>query len=157
VVSVDLFAGDIFRDDIRRGTAEKFIDAPAGRMAVGMVFDHRHHLLFVAGGFTAQAYVYDTRSGDTVRSDQFAANSVINDVTLTGSGAWFTDSSKPVLYFVPVSKTGELGTFAGTPYRSLVRRSARSSTLRSRCCSDEYQDGTGMAGHRSLSDRSQPA
>ena len=108
----DLFAGDIFRGDVQRGTAEMFIDAPDGRQAVGMVFDRRHNLLFVAGGFTGQAYVYDTRSGDTVRSYQFAAeNSVINDVTLTGNGAWFTDSKKPVLYFVPVSKTGELGDF----------------------------------------------
>jgi sugar lactone lactonase YvrE len=110
----DLFAGDIFRGDVQRGTAERFIDAPDGRQAVGMVFDRRHDLLFVAGGFTGQAYVYDTRSGDTVRSYQFAAadsGSVINDVTLTGNGAWFTDSGKPVLYFVPVSKTGELGAF----------------------------------------------
>ena len=30
----DLFAGDIFRGSIRRGTAELFIDAPTGRMAV---------------------------------------------------------------------------------------------------------------------------
>ena len=34
---------------------------------------------------------------------------MINDVTLTGSGAWFTDSTKAMLYFVEVSKRGELG------------------------------------------------
>jgi sugar lactone lactonase YvrE len=108
----DLFAGDIFRGDVQRGTAEMFIDAPVGRQAVGMVFDRRHDLLFVAGGFTGQGYVYDTRSGDTVRSYQFAAaGSVINDVTLTGDGAWFTDSAKPVLYFVPLNNKGEPGTF----------------------------------------------
>jgi sugar lactone lactonase YvrE len=110
----DLFAGDIFRGDVQRGTAEMFIDAPDGRMALGMVFDRRHDLLFVAGGFTGQAYVYDTRSGDAVGSYQFAAadsGSVINDVALTGNGAWFTDSGKAALYFVPVSKTGELGAF----------------------------------------------
>jgi hypothetical protein len=88
-----------------------FIDAPAGRMAVGMAFDRRHDLLFVAGGFTGQAYVYDTRSGETVKSYDFVTDgtSLINDVTLTGSGAWFTDSTKAVLYFVEVSKRGELG------------------------------------------------
>jgi hypothetical protein len=32
----DLFRGDIFRGDLQRGTAERFIDAPQGRMAVGM-------------------------------------------------------------------------------------------------------------------------
>ena len=109
----DLFAGDIFRGDVQRGTAELFIDAPAGRMALGMVFDRRHDLLFVAGGFTGQAYVYDTRSGETVETYQFAAanTSVINDVTLTGSGAWFTDSAKAVLYFVPLNNKGEPGAF----------------------------------------------
>ena len=62
----DLFTGDIFRGDIQRGTAELFIDAPATvppRMAVGMVADLEHDLLFVAGGFTGQAYVYDTVTG----------------------------------------------------------------------------------------------
>jgi hypothetical protein len=62
----DLFAGDIFRGDVQRGTAQLFIDAPAGRMAVGMAADLEHDLLFVAGGFTGQAYVYDTRTGATV-------------------------------------------------------------------------------------------
>ncbi len=59
----ELFTGDIFRGNVRRGTAKKFIDAPDGRNALGMAFDRRHDLLFVAGGQTGQAYVYDTRSG----------------------------------------------------------------------------------------------
>ena len=67
----DLFAGDIFRGDVQRGTAELFIDAPAGRMAVGMAADLEHDLLFVAGGFTGQGYVYDTRTGATVAIYQF--------------------------------------------------------------------------------------
>ena len=46
----DLFAGDIFRGDLRAGTASLFIDAPAGRQALGMKADVPHGLLFVAGG-----------------------------------------------------------------------------------------------------------
>jgi sugar lactone lactonase YvrE len=109
----DLFAGDIFRGNLQRGTAELFIDAPAGRMAVGMAADLPHQLLFVAGGFTGQAYVYDTRSGATVASYQLGdpATSIINDVAVTRRGAWFTDSLQAKLYFVPVSRAGIPGPF----------------------------------------------
>ncbi len=108
----DFLRGDIFRGSIRRGTAEVFIDAPDGRMAVGMAADLAHHLLFVAGGF-GQAYVYDTRTGATVASYQFAdpATSIINDVAVTRRGAWFTDSLQAQLYFVPVSRAGVPGPF----------------------------------------------
>ena len=107
----DLFAGDIFRGDLQRGTAELFIDAPAGRMAVGMAADLAHDLLFVAGGFTGQAYVYDLRTGATVATYQFTTPpaTVINDVAVTRLGAWFTDSAQAQLYFVPVSRAGSPG------------------------------------------------
>jgi hypothetical protein len=115
----DLFTGDIFRGDVQRGTAEQFIDAPAGRMAVGMAADREHDLLFVAGGFTGQGYVYDTRTGATVAIYQFGtpgtamapSTAMVNDVALTKDGAWFTDSFQPRLYFVPVSEAGVLGSF----------------------------------------------
>jgi sugar lactone lactonase YvrE len=104
----DLFAGDIFRGNLKRGTAELFIDAPDGRMAVGMAADLPHNLLFVAGGFTGQGYVYDLNSGATVATYQFATPpaTVINDVAVTRRGAWFTDSRQALLYFVPVSRAG---------------------------------------------------
>jgi sugar lactone lactonase YvrE len=107
----DLFQGDIFRGDLQRGTAELFIDAPAGRMAVGMAADLAHDLLFVAGGFTGQAYVYDLRTGATVATYQFATPpaTVINDVAVTRLGAWFTDSAQAQLYFVPISRAGAPG------------------------------------------------
>ena len=91
-----------------------FIDAPDGRMAVGMAADLAHHLLFVAGGL---AYVYDTRTGATVATYQFAdpATSIINDVAVTRCGAWFTDSLQAQLYFVPVSRAGVPG-----PFRTLA-------------------------------------
>ena len=112
----DLFAGDIFRGDAQHGTAELFIDAPAGRQAVGMVADLAHELLFVAGGFTGQGYVYDTGTGATVATYQFASpGSLVNDVALTKDGAWFTDSFQAKLYFVPVSATGAPG-----PFRTLA-------------------------------------
>ena len=110
----DLFKGDIYRGDLQHGTAELFIDAPDGRMALGMKVDQRGDLLFVAGGFTGQGYVYDTASGATLAMYQFADpadGTVINDVAVTRDGAWFTDSAQPQLYFVPMSPSGSLGAF----------------------------------------------
>jgi sugar lactone lactonase YvrE len=99
----DLLTGDVYRGDVRRGTAAKFVDAPAGRFATGMKADLDDHLLFVAGGPTGQGYVYSTTTGAPVASYPFAtAPTFINDVALTSRGAWFTDSSRAVLYFVPV-------------------------------------------------------
>jgi sugar lactone lactonase YvrE len=80
-------------------------------MAVGMAADLRHDLLFVAGGFTGQGYVYDLGTGATVASYQFATPpaTVINDVAVTRRVAWFTDSLQGQLYFVPVSRAGVPG------------------------------------------------
>jgi sugar lactone lactonase YvrE len=102
----DLFRGDIYRGDLRRGSAELFIDVPDGppniTKGVGMDVDLRHDLLFVAGGDQGTATVYDSRTGATVAAYDIGAQSLINDVTVTPAGAWFTDSLQPKLYFVPI-------------------------------------------------------
>jgi hypothetical protein len=108
----DLMRGDIYRGDIRSGKAELFIDVSGfdatQRAAVGMKADAGNDLLFVAGGATGKAYVYDTGSGEHVK-DYTLAPGFINDVTLTGEGAWFTNSAAPELYFIPVGPHGKLG------------------------------------------------
>ena len=106
----DLGRGDIFRGDLRKGTAELFIDAPDGRAAVGLKADVRNDLLFVSGGGTGRAYVYDTDTGAEVADLLLApGGGFINDVTLTRDGAYFTNSQAAELYFVPVGHDGELG------------------------------------------------
>ena len=104
----ELTTGDIFRGDIRKGTATRFIDAPAGRAAVGMKADTCNGLLFVAGGATGKAFVYSTETGKPIADFQLGKG-FINDVTLTGDGAWFTNSAAAELYFLPVGEHGELG------------------------------------------------
>lgn len=107
----DLLNGNIFRGDIDRGTAKLFITAPEGRAAVGMKVDQDNDLLFVAGGGTGQAYVYDLDTKETVRVYDLApaGTSFINDVTLTHDGAWFTNSRAGELYRIPISRDGEPG------------------------------------------------
>lgn len=107
----DLATGDIFRGDIHKGTAKKFIDVPDGRVAVGMKADNENDLLFVAGGASGKAYVYDTDDRKTVKTIQLTRKAAfINDVALTDRGAWFTNSQQAELYFVPVGDHGGLGT-----------------------------------------------
>ncbi|WP_322767460.1 hypothetical protein [Frankia sp. Cr1] len=109
----DLFLGNIFRGDLIRGTAELFIDVPDGRLAMGMWADLRHGWLFVAGAL-GWAYVYDIQTGATVATYQLGKIddlrlTVVNKVFVNRQGAYFSDSSSAVLYFVPISPTGELG------------------------------------------------
>jgi sugar lactone lactonase YvrE len=110
----ELFGGDIFRGDLQEGTAEPFIDAPPGQMALGLKVDDPSGLLFVAGGFSGQGYVYDTVTGAALATYQFGTPgmSIVNDVVITRDGAWFTDSVQPMLYFVPISPTGVPGDFS---------------------------------------------
>jgi hypothetical protein len=58
--------------------------------------------------------VYDAATGEELAFYDFASGSdtVVNDVTLTKTAAWFTDSFRPVLYMVPIAADGTLGTQA---------------------------------------------
>ena len=107
-----LTSGDIFRGDLRSGTGAVFIDAAPGRVALGMKVDEAHHRLFVAGGFTGAAYVYDTVTGAPLATFQLATAgaALLNDVVLTPAGAYVTDSFAPVLYLIPFGPGGALGT-----------------------------------------------
>lgn len=106
----DLFKGDIYRGDLRSGSASLFRDVPNGRNAAGMKVDVPHNLLFVAGAFTGQGYVYDARTGADVAVLQLANPGFINDVVVADGAAWFTDSGQPHLYRVPIGADGSIGT-----------------------------------------------
>jgi sugar lactone lactonase YvrE len=108
----DLVKGDIYRGSLRTGKVKLFIDAPDGRNALGIKVDARHGLLFVAGGATGQAYVYNLRTGADVAQIQLATagDSFINDVVVTGDTAWFTDSMQAQLYKVDIIGRGSVDT-----------------------------------------------
>lgn len=103
-----LNGGAIFRGDLRTGEVEMI--APTGsKMSVGMKYDQRSGLLFVAGGVFGTAYVYNGETGDMVTSYQLTTNpSFINDVILTGDSAYFTDSSQKQFYRLPLGPNGSL-------------------------------------------------
>jgi len=101
--------GAVFRGNVKTGEGEVFIPAQEGRQAIGLKFDKRTDLLFVAGGPTGFAYIYDGETGENIADIQLTTEtSFINDVVITKNAAYFTDSLRPVLYRVPLEKNGEL-------------------------------------------------
>ncbi len=98
--------GDIYRLNLRTGKGRVISQGP-GTSSVGLKVDRRGRL-FVSGGPAGDARVVDGRSGRILRSYQFAtSDTFVNDVTLTRRVAWFTDSSQPRLYGVPLGKRGK--------------------------------------------------
>ncbi len=96
-----LAAGAVYSGDLRTGAGAVLVQPQAGRVSVGLEFDGG--LLYVAGGPTGRAYVYDAATGSPVASYQLTTDpSFINDVVVTKDAAYFTDSFQPVLYRVPL-------------------------------------------------------
>lgn len=101
--------GRIFQADLLTGQGRMLVDPGAGRNAIGMKVDARGRL-FVAGGETGQAYVYDAATGADLAVFTLAQGTAfINDVILTPLAAWFTDSRNPVLYRLPLAADGSPG------------------------------------------------
>lgn len=105
-----LWDGDIYRGDLRSGKGAVFIDV-TNRQSLGMKVDEGRHRLFVAGGFTGHAYVYDTRDGSTIADFTLGTpgSTLVNDVAITRDAAYFTETFAPVIYKVPIARNGTLG------------------------------------------------
>lgn len=105
-----LVGGDIYRGNLRTGEGEIIVPPQEGQVAVGMKVDHRNRL-WVAGGGTGTARVYDAGSGELLRTYELSSSTptFVNDVVVTQRAAWFTDSMRPVLYRVPIAPDGTLG------------------------------------------------
>ena len=100
--------GAVYRGNLRTGTGSVLVQPQSGRASIGLKVDRGR--LFVAGGPTGMAFVYDARTGANVASYQLSTGgSFINDVVVTKRAAWFTDSFKPVLYRVPLGPNGRPG------------------------------------------------
>jgi hypothetical protein len=103
--------GRIARGNLRAGTSEVFVSNAVVKSAVGLKADVRHRLLWVSGGGTGKASVYDLKTGALVTTLTLTtAASFINDVVVTREAAYFTNSLAKELYRVPVSRKGVVGT-----------------------------------------------
>ena len=99
--------GAVYRGDLRTGKGATLVQGASGRAAIGI--EHDRGRIFVAGGTTGKAFVYDARSGALQREIQLATGSgatFVNDVAVTRRAAYFTDSNRAVLYRVGLTKNG---------------------------------------------------
>ena len=99
--------GDIYAADLQTGEGELVIEGP-GTSAVGLDFDRRTGYLFVSGGANGDGRIYNTHTGDLVTAYDFGGG-FVNDVIVTPTAAYFTDSFMPVLYKVELSHAGTPG------------------------------------------------
>jgi sugar lactone lactonase YvrE len=100
--------GAVYRGDLRTGEGAVVVPGQTGRVSVGLKFDPRSGLLFVSGGPTGRAFIYDADTGALEVELQLApsAPTFINDVVVTREAAYFTDSMRPVLYKVSLDANG---------------------------------------------------
>ena len=100
--------GAIYRGDLRTGRGAVLVQGGAGKAAIGV--EQAGGRLYVAGGPTGKAFVYDARTGATIATYQLTTQQTfINDVTVAGNAAWFTDSVNKVLYRVQIAANGRPG------------------------------------------------
>lgn len=103
--------GSIFAGDLSTGEGSILVSPPPGRMAVGLDVDDRSNTLFVAGGLFGSGYFYDAKTGAEMGMIQFStAPTFVNDVIVTRSAAFFTDSFRHYIYKVPLGPAGQVGT-----------------------------------------------
>lgn len=102
--------GAIYAADLRTGEGAILVPGQAGRVAVGLSFDPRTNYIFVAGGGTGKAYVYDADTGALVQEYALTApGGFVNDVIVTRDAAHFTQSARAEYYRVPLGPDGQPG------------------------------------------------
>jgi hypothetical protein len=102
--------GPIYRGDYRSGDIELVVSPDPSRVSLGMSFDQRTNLLYVAGAFAGAAHVFDVTTGNEVATIPLATPGIsfINDAAVTRDAVYFTDSFNPFIYRVPLGDDGVL-------------------------------------------------
>jgi streptogramin lyase len=102
--------GAVRQIDARTGESFTLVQPTAGRSATGLEYDAKDERLFVSGGGTGSAFVYDAVTGAPIADYLLteAAPRFINDNVLTKDAVYFTDSRRPWFYRLPLGHHGEL-------------------------------------------------
>jgi hypothetical protein len=102
IYSGSLRNGAILKISPRTGHGRLLARGRAGRVAVGIDYDARRNLLWVAGGATGQIRAQDADTGRVVAHYSFGGGRFLNDLTVTRRGVFATDSFSDQLAVVPL-------------------------------------------------------
>jgi WD40 repeat protein len=114
--------GSILRGHVSEPAADSFIPGTTGQFsAIGLKTDPAGRL-YVAGGFTGTARVYNITSRALLGTFTSGPGGFMNDVVVATNGDVFvTDSFRPILWRIPAESVGSSGalepwlSYAGTP------------------------------------------
>ena len=105
--------GAIWVADPRTGDGKVLAAGSPGRVAVGVDYDRRRDLLWVAGGATGEVRAHDADTGAVLATYSFpspdATPRFLNDLTVTRHGVYVTDSRHAELAVVPLGDRGKRG------------------------------------------------
>ena len=99
--------GSIARVNLRTGSVDPdFVDGP-GLPAVGLFYERAANRVWAAGGPSGQVRVYDGSTGDELATYQFTAG-FVNDIVVTPTAAYATDSLTAQILVIPIRADGSL-------------------------------------------------
>jgi sugar lactone lactonase YvrE len=101
--------GRVIALDTKTGAQRDVVPARDDHAAIGLKYDASAKRLFVSGGPTGKAFVYDATNGAELAAFQLTPAeqpTFINDVVLTRRAAYFTDSLQPVIYALKRNLSG---------------------------------------------------
>jgi len=105
--------GAIWVADPRSGDGEVLAEGSPGRVAVGVDYDRRRDVLWVAGGATGEVRAHDADTGAVLATYSFpspdAAPRFLNDLVVTRQGVYVTDSRHAELAVVPLGRKHHRG------------------------------------------------
>lgn len=94
-----LTTGQIVVGNYQTGTTDYLVTDPVVAPSVGLAYDNATKFIWVAGGPSGSAAVYDSRTGEAVNTYDLGSG-FVNDAIVAGESVYFTNSFVPVLYRV---------------------------------------------------------
>jgi hypothetical protein len=110
------YAGAIYKGDLHTGKGEIVVE-PTGRPIAGLSYDARTDNIYAAVGdpgvrgeprTNLGVVIYNGTSGELVDEIIFGDDIGVNDLVVTRSAVYATDSTRPVIYKIPLEQGGRL-------------------------------------------------